>query len=126
MFPSEYQPKVLWVSFSGKTETNNFLPNFQLQLETKLAGLGVAQEKRKFLPHLTIARVKHLNKEDKISFQQSVLKNFIKEFSKTEKKSFIIPKITLFKSTLTSQGPFMMSFMKFKLPLTLFTILKQN
>lgn len=104
MFPSEYQPKVLWVSFSGNTETNNYLPSFQQQLENELAGLGFTQEKRKFLPHLTIARIKHLNKEDKISFQQAILKNFIKEFQKAEKKSFIIPKITLFKSTLTPKG----------------------
>lgn len=54
-FPSVERPRVLWVGISGET-TSLFLLHRQVQREMGL--LGFEPEKRKFSPHLTLARAR--------------------------------------------------------------------
>jgi RNA 2',3'-cyclic 3'-phosphodiesterase len=54
-FPSSRSPRVLWIGF---TEVPNTLSRLYSNLEDELAREGFAREKRKFSPHLTIARLR--------------------------------------------------------------------
>lgn len=55
VFPALSRPQVLWVGLSGEVGRLQLLAG---HLEEKLAGLGFAAEKRRFVPHLTLARVR--------------------------------------------------------------------
>lgn len=55
VFPALSRPQVLWVGLSGEVGRLQILAG---QLEEKLMGLGFAAEKRRFIPHLTLARVR--------------------------------------------------------------------
>ncbi len=52
-FPSENQPRVLWVG----VEAPDTLMSLQRGIEGSMARLGYAREKRPFNPHLTLGRV---------------------------------------------------------------------
>jgi len=54
-FPALSRPQVLWVGLSGEVGRLQLLA---AQLEERMAGLGFAAEKRRFVPHLTLARVR--------------------------------------------------------------------
>lgn len=54
-FPDPRQPRVLWVGLTGDLET---VARLQQRLEGNLAQLGFAPERRRFSPHLTLARVR--------------------------------------------------------------------
>lgn len=55
VFPSIEQPRVLWVGVSGETD---FLSRLHRQVQKELEQLGFESEKRRFSPHLTLARVR--------------------------------------------------------------------
>ncbi|MCL5959620.1 MAG: RNA 2',3'-cyclic phosphodiesterase [Chloroflexi bacterium] len=55
VFPSFSRPRVVWVGVTGDLER---LASLQAQVETEMAALGFAVEKRPFNPHLTLARVR--------------------------------------------------------------------
>jgi 2'-5' RNA ligase len=55
VFPSVVRPRVLWVGING--ETAPFLM-LHRQVEREMALLGFEPEKRKFSPHLTLARAR--------------------------------------------------------------------
>ncbi len=52
-FPSENQPRVLWVG----VEAPDVLMSLQRGIESRMERLGYAREKRSFNPHLTLGRV---------------------------------------------------------------------
>jgi len=52
-FPPRRHPNILWVG----VDKNEPLIRLQRSLETRLVKLGLAAERRKFHPHLTIARL---------------------------------------------------------------------
>jgi 2'-5' RNA ligase len=54
-FPSPRRPRVMWVGVEEGRET---LIEMQAALEAQLSKLGFQKEKRRFHPHLTLARVK--------------------------------------------------------------------
>ncbi|MBN1370069.1 MAG: RNA 2',3'-cyclic phosphodiesterase [Dehalococcoidaceae bacterium] len=54
-FPSLSRPQVLWVGLSGEVGRLQMLAG---QLEEQFTKLGFAAEKRRFVPHLTLARVR--------------------------------------------------------------------
>jgi RNA 2',3'-cyclic 3'-phosphodiesterase len=54
-FPSPRSPRVLWVGFSNLPER---LQQLYSNIEDELAREGFEREKRKFSPHLTIARIR--------------------------------------------------------------------
>jgi len=54
-FPSVERPRVLWVGFSGETAP---LLTLHRQVQREMRVLGFEPEKRKFSPHLTLARAR--------------------------------------------------------------------
>lgn len=61
VFPHTSQPRVLWV---GVQEGALHLVQLQRALETTLTQAGFAPEDRPFRPHLTLARLKHVDGRD--------------------------------------------------------------
>jgi 2'-5' RNA ligase len=53
-FGSSKSPRVLWVDIAGERDV---LTKLQSQVETELVPLGYPAERRRFSPHLTMARV---------------------------------------------------------------------
>ena len=54
-FPSERNPKVIWLGLRGDTER---MSRFRDALQRELEPLGIKQEKRPFRPHLTLGRMR--------------------------------------------------------------------
>ena len=54
-FPNARRPRVIWVGVDGDVETLNRL---QRSIESELSSIGFATEKRRFHPHLTLARIR--------------------------------------------------------------------
>ena len=52
-FPNWQSPNVLWLGI----EPNAALDQLQRDLEQRLAGVGIMEDKRKFHPHLTLGRI---------------------------------------------------------------------
>jgi len=95
-FPNLSRPRVVWV---GIEEGLQELRAIRGTLLKELLGRGVRpDDEKEFSPHLTVGRVKGpsnlLN-----------LINVINEYQNLDFGEFIVNKVTLFKSTLTSKGP---------------------
>lgn len=56
VFPSPRRPRVLWVGCGNRFGTSEKL---QKKIDSELKKLDFKKEKRKFIPHLTIGRVKY-------------------------------------------------------------------
>lgn len=91
VFPNEKMPKVVWVGLKDRTE----ITKLQKEIEEKLGFLS--KKDKRFHPHITIARIKHI--EDKKIFIQHIKK------IETKQKEIEITRFKLIKSTLTSKGP---------------------
>lgn len=57
VFPHERNPRVIWVGISGELDK---LRRLQVRVEEQMVRLGFQQEDRRFTPHLTLGRIKHL------------------------------------------------------------------
>ena len=95
-FPEHGQMRIVWLSLEeGKNESTRIAQ----ELENKMAEIGFKKEDREFSAHITIGRVRS---EGNLFALKKKLKSF---------QDFKIPiaqtvtHITLFKSTLTPQGP---------------------
>jgi len=55
VFPGLHQARIIWTGISQDI----LIKQLAGSLETKLAGIGIAKEKRDFTSHITIARVKN-------------------------------------------------------------------
>ena len=97
-FPKMNFPRVIWVGIDkGDSETKQIAK----ELEEKIQKLGIPKEKRAFSSHITIGRIRSpLNREKLIQRLSNLIGNLGGENLK-----FLAGKITLFKSTLTPQGP---------------------
>ncbi|MEX0999800.1 MAG: RNA 2',3'-cyclic phosphodiesterase [Thermodesulfobacteriota bacterium] len=85
-FPNLKKPRILYIGLSNNTQ----LAKLVYELEEQLAGLGFEKENRKFVPHITLGRVKKkINIEDRPHIVQS---------------SFQINQIGLIKSELRPSG----------------------
>ncbi len=93
-FPSLNRISVIWAGM----ENANTLGEISRKIDVGLEPLGFEPERRKFSPHVTIARVKRRKNKDK-------LEEVIQQFSNTEFGEVPVNKIILKKSVLTSQGP---------------------
>ena len=102
VFPPKGIPKVFWISFKEKEGNNELVPLFK-KVEQELVKLGFDKEKRRFTPHLTIARLKLKSKKKSEEFNK-LLEIFKGHFNKTKKGFFTIDKLTLFKSELKPSG----------------------
>ncbi len=57
VFPHERNPRVVWIGISGELDK---LRKLQASVEAQMVRLGFQQEDRRFTPHLTLGRIKHL------------------------------------------------------------------
>lgn len=97
VFPKPNFPRIIWV---GVDKGDKEIKNLVRFIEDGAERIGISKEERDFSSHITIGRVKSTLNKDKLVNALKVLetKPFNAEFS--------VDKITLFKSTLTSKGPF--------------------
>jgi len=64
VFPNARQPRVLWL---GVRDAGGGLKKINELLESKSEQLGLARENRRFVPHLTIGRVREPNRARKLA-----------------------------------------------------------
>ena len=94
-FPSIKRPSVVW---AGVTEGGDKLTEMWRLIEGRLTRLGFERDKRRFHPHLTIARVKWVQNPSQLS-------NYLLKYSTLEFGESVIDAVKLKKSVLTSEGP---------------------
>jgi len=90
-----HKPRILWI---GMDDNQFIVKKIVDQIEETFGVIGFAKEKRAFSAHITIGRIRSLKniKELLLVMQEiSVPNNCIQP----------IDKVTLYKSTLTDQGP---------------------
>jgi 2'-5' RNA ligase len=90
------RPQTIWSCISD----SSYGQKLQTAVDKALTPLGIAPEKRRFMAHTTIARVKHAEASLK-----SVLQNSASINVDTSYGSCIISGMKLKKSTLTTHGP---------------------
>lgn len=93
-FPKINRPRVLWV---GIDKGNQEIKEIAEQLENKIVALGIPKEEKPFSSHITLGRLK-----SSLNCQGLIQK--LSEL-KCADLQFLVSKITLYKSTLTPQGP---------------------
>lgn len=95
VFPDSPSPRVIWVGIEGG---ENNLETLVKQLEKELARQGFAKERRKWIPHLTLGRVKVLKKKGK-------LRGLVLSHKGIEAGEMEIRNISVIESRLTPKGP---------------------
>ena len=91
-FGDERRLRALWVG----VEPNEALERLQAKIETALQRAGLEPEKRKFKPHVTLARFK--------SSPGDRLKDYIVQRALFRAEPFEVKEFTLFSSFLAGQG----------------------
>lgn len=94
-FPKINYPKVIWL---GLKDEQKFIEGIYLSLENSLHEIGFSKEERGFSPHITIGRVRS-NRNINLLSQKII------GYKAPEPIIQPINNVTLFKSTLTSNGP---------------------
>ena len=94
-FPGIENPRVIWAGVHDPQET---IAKIARSLEENLASIGFVKEERDFDPHITLGRVR-------TSLNKFNLVKSLKSLKMPPDLLLPIEKITLFKSTLTPQGP---------------------
>jgi 2'-5' RNA ligase len=96
-FPNLRRVQVVWVGVSGEVDR---LAELQQRLESNLAELGFAPEKRRFTPHLTLARVR-----DRASLaEREGLGQLIAATKFEAAAGFPVKEVSLMRSQLTREG----------------------
>ena len=93
-FPKIENPHIIWVGTNPQQHT---VKDMALFLEKQLEMAGFKKEDRDFAPHITIGRLK-------LSTNKPALVKAIKSVAIAPPLLQLVQKITLFKSTLSSQG----------------------
>lgn len=94
-FPSTLRPRVVWV---GVSEGADQLARIHEAIEKGLRRLGIRPEREKFVPHVTLARIKG-------SRNLSAIVKLIQEYEDYVFGRMVVDKVRLKKSTLTPRGP---------------------
>lgn len=95
-FPGMANPSVIWAGMQCDRELIEKLFTFA---ENAAVEAGFAPEQRKFIPHLTLARVK------RGATVPDSLKQYIGSNSETEYSRCVFDRVTLFESMLKKEGP---------------------
>lgn len=96
-FPSASRPSVIWIGVGGDTRE---LARLHTRMDDRLSVLGYPTEKRRFTPHLTLARVnKHVNTTDRRRLGGLTERLDVDLVGEME-----VREITLMKSDLTPTG----------------------
>lgn len=94
-FPSVIKPRVVW---AGVVEGKDQLERLHEVVETIVRRLGIPPDREKFVPHITLARVKGYRGIEKLSRVLIDLQDF--DFGTTEVDELVVKK-----SILTPRGP---------------------
>ncbi len=97
LHPDRRNPRVIWL---GITSCDT-LTNIYVALDRDLTVVGIEPDKRKYTPHITIARVKR-------RVETSAVKNIgetLSQFKVDSLGNFIVKEIILYQSELTPKGP---------------------
>ena len=94
VFPKIKRARIIWAGLSGQMAVLNELQN---AIDIKLAGIGFPREKRKFKGHLTIGRSKGVL--DAVNLARA-----IEECKAFQSKTFLVDRVTLFRSDLNPSG----------------------
>jgi 2'-5' RNA ligase len=94
-FPNKLHPRIVWI---GVTSNASKILNLKNEIDSSLVELGYKPEKRKYTPHATIARVRHVNDSKRLASNLDSLANEVMG-------TMTIMKIKMMKSTLTPSGP---------------------
>ncbi len=92
-FPSITNPRVLWIGVDGGEQLGTIYD----RLEEELDGIGFEKERRRFHPHVTIGRVRHLA-------GKGALLDSIERLGAVESGSVPVENILLFRSDLRPSG----------------------
>ncbi|MHA2365209.1 MAG: RNA 2',3'-cyclic phosphodiesterase [Candidatus Hodarchaeales archaeon] len=95
-FPNIKKPRVLWVGVKDGKET---IISLQEQLGVYLSKQGFSLDKRRYSPHITLARVKARNKQTKAK-----LIRFLTDYEDFDVGITPVTRIYLKKSTLAPSG----------------------
>jgi len=93
VFPNGRNPRVLWIDV--KDEQGN-LAKINGRLEAECEKIGFAREKRKYVPHLTIGRIREPNRA-----RELVRKHLENKFEPVE---FAVSEIVIYESKLLPTG----------------------
>lgn len=94
-FPAASCPKVIW---AGLEDQNKLLEESRRLLDTALEALGIALEEREFSAHITLGRVRRLNKNH-------ALKRTLSSFRFEPPLRQSLSRVVLYQSTLSPAGP---------------------
>ena len=97
MYPNHQKPRVVWLGIEGKEP----IINIHHLLDDALEKIGIQPERRKFSPHLSLARLRR-------GTDQATVKEIGQTLSKFTVDSLgmvTVEHISLYKSKLTPQGP---------------------
>ncbi len=103
-FPSMSNIRVVWVGI----ENGEPLSKIASALESSMSGLGFQKEKRGFVPHLTLARMR--SGRDLQNVQEILRSGAAADFGQ-----YLVDKINLKKSLLSPQGPTYSTVYEFRL-----------
>lgn len=93
-FPSMNSPRVIWVAAKAQDDKVKKIAEI---IQDSLVSLKFPKEARDFKTHVTLGRVRGAKNKIKLSELLKVIS--------VEQKQMSVGQITLFKSTLSSQGP---------------------
>ncbi|MCX8196278.1 MAG: RNA 2',3'-cyclic phosphodiesterase [Acidilobaceae archaeon] len=93
-FPNTFDPRVIWAGVGRGAEE---MASLREQVERILRSKGVPPEREKFVPHLTLARMK--------GRATPVLIKLLQELSDYEFGVMVVESVRLKRSTLTPRGP---------------------
>ena len=93
-FPSAINPEIIWI---GINDPKGMFAQWSHIINHQMASLGIKNELRPFIPHITIGRLRSKRSEESLSQIITLLQ--------TPSLLFRINNITLFQSRLTNQQP---------------------
>ncbi len=94
-FPNKRRPRVVWI---GVTQNGQQVRDLKLEIDSMLKGIGYQPERRKYTPHATIARVRHV--KDSIRMVSN-----LEEIANELIGTMTVSGFNMMKSTLTPTGP---------------------
>lgn len=96
VFPGMKSPRVLWVGLTGDLAA---LSSLQMRVQDSLAPLGFPPEKRRFSPHLTLARLRSPRGSELL------LERAVAVIGEEKIASFKVTGVDLMQSELERSGP---------------------
>jgi 2'-5' RNA ligase len=94
-FPNRRRPRIIWI---GVVTNASKVLNLKNEIDSLLVELDYQPEKRKYTPHATIARVRHVKDSKRIVDNLEALADEVIG-------TMTVKKVNMMKSTLTPSGP---------------------